>query len=54
MLQEMKSGNPIRDATVDEFGNPASDRSHLYWERATLLREGWTYDPATHLWSSGG
>jgi len=26
----------------------------LYWERATLLREGWGYDSTTQLWSPGG
>lgn len=54
LLQEMKSGNPIRDATVDELGNPTNNTGYLFWERATLLREGWTYDPATNLWSPGG
>ncbi|MGI8662557.1 MAG: hypothetical protein ACR2LQ_05005 [Acidimicrobiales bacterium] len=53
LLQEMKSGNPIRDATVDALGNPANNTGYLYWERATLLREGWTYDAGTHLWSAG-
>jgi hypothetical protein len=50
----MKSGNPIRDASVDELGNPANNTGYLFWERATLLRERWTFDPGTHLWSPGG
>lgn len=54
LLQEMKSGNPIRDATVDEFGNPTNNTGYLERERVTFRREGWTYDPGTHLWSPGG
>jgi RHS repeat-associated protein len=54
LLQEMKSGNPIRDLTVDEFGNPVNNTGYLFWERATLLREGWTYGPGTQLWSPEG
>lgn len=54
LLQEMKSGVPIRDATIDGMGNLANNTGYLYWERATLIREGWTYDAGTHLWSPGG
>ncbi len=54
LLQEMKSGNPIRDATVDALGNPTNNTGYVFWERATLLREGWTFDPVTHLWSPPG
>ncbi|MDA8398519.1 MAG: hypothetical protein M0008_00435 [Actinomycetota bacterium] len=34
-LQEMKSGNPIRDITVDSSGNPVNNTGYLLWERAT-------------------
>lgn len=53
LLQEMAGGTPIRDATVDQFGNLANNTGYLALERAVLERAGWTYDPATHLWSRG-
>jgi hypothetical protein len=55
LLQEMKSGNPIRDASVDpNTGALANNTGFLAMERGILVREGWNYDPATHLWSPGG
>jgi hypothetical protein len=53
LLQEMKSGNPIRDASVDEYGNLANNAGYLSRERGVLVREGWAYDPGTQLWSPG-
>ncbi|MHB8288445.1 MAG: hypothetical protein ACYDEY_04265 [Acidimicrobiales bacterium] len=35
LLQEMKSGKPIRDTTVDSSGNPVNNTGNLLWERAT-------------------
>jgi hypothetical protein len=55
LLQEMKSGNPIRDATVEPItGELANNTGFLAMERGVLEREGWNYDPLTHLWSPGG
>ena len=54
LLQEMKSGNPIREATVDpNTGALSNSTGFLARERAVLIREGWNYDPTTHLWSPG-
>jgi hypothetical protein len=53
LLQEMKTGNPIRDASIDALGNPANNTGFLHYERAVLLREGWSFNPANHLWSPG-
>ncbi len=49
----MKTGNPSRDVSIDALGNPANNTGFLYYERAVLLREGWSFNPATHLWSPG-
>lgn len=54
LLQEMKSRNPIRDASLDSAGNPGNNTGFLYFERATLIREGWTFNPSTSLGSPGG
>ena len=54
LLQEMKSGSPIRDASVDAFGNLVNNTGFLALERATLLNEHWIYNASTHLWTPGG
>jgi len=55
VLQELKTGNPIRDASVDpETGELANNTGFLARERALLIQKGWSYSPATHLWSPGG
>ena len=55
LLNEMRSGRPIRDASVDPMtGQLLNDTGFLAQERALLAGDGWTYDAATHLWSQGG
>jgi hypothetical protein len=54
LLQEMQSGNPMRDASVDANGALRDNTGFLAMERGVLQREGWTYDPSTTLWSPGG
>lgn len=55
LLQEMQSGNPIRDATIDpETGALVNNTGFLARERAVLESNGWTYNSASHLWSAGG
>jgi hypothetical protein len=55
LLQEMKSGNPIRDALVDPVtGALENNTGFLTMEREVLEREGWNYGPSTHVWSPGG
>jgi hypothetical protein len=53
LLREMQSGNPIRDATVNSDGSLAQVGSGRFieLERGVLSGQGWTYDPATTLWS---
>ena len=55
LLQEMETGNPIRDGSVNPLtGAFEGDAGFLYRERTVLSLNGWQYDPATHLWSPGG
>ena len=49
---EMNKGLPIRDASVDPItGERLSNTGFLRAERNLLENHGWTYDPATTLWS---
>jgi len=52
LLHEMRSGNPIRDASVDvNTGDFIDNTGYLARERALLQREGWFFDPESSLWS---
>jgi hypothetical protein len=49
---EMNKGLPIRDASVDPVtGQLLNNTGFLRAERNLLQNHGWTYDPATTLWS---
>jgi hypothetical protein len=49
---EMKKGLPIRDASVDRLtGELLNNTGFLRAERNLLQSHGWTYDPATTMWS---
>ena len=54
LRQEMQAGLPIRDATVDEFGELRDETGFLRAERNLLRRRGWTYDPLTTEWVPPG
>jgi hypothetical protein len=53
LRQEMNKGLPIRDAAVNLRTGELVDYpgSFLNAERNLLRDRGWTYDPATTLWS---
>ncbi|MFN2466334.1 MAG: hypothetical protein ABR598_08745, partial [Candidatus Dormibacteria bacterium] len=54
LLNEMGSGNAIRDASVDPFAGELMDNTgYLARERGVLRREGWNYDPESNLWGPG-
>jgi RHS repeat-associated protein len=49
---EMKKGLPIRDASVDPAtGQLLNNTRFLRAERNLLQNHGWTYNPATTMWS---
>jgi len=51
LRQEMRKGQPIRDASVHPNGELIDDTGFLKAERNLLMNQGWTYNPVTHLWS---
>ncbi len=52
LRQQMSTGNPIRDASVNPVTGALQDNSgFLRMERDVLLNRGWTYNPYTRLWS---
>ncbi len=54
LLQEMQTGNPIRDGSVDPHtGALINNTGFLARQRSLLQSGGWSYDPTTHLWSPG-
>jgi hypothetical protein len=53
LLQEMASGNPIRDASVNPLTGALIDETgFLARERNVLRSHGWTYNPRTRLWTA--
>ncbi len=48
---ETRSGQPIRDGTVDASGNLTNNTGFLRAERNAMQNKGWTYDSKTTLWS---
>lgn len=56
LRREMNKRLPIRDASVDPATGEliAYPGSFLNAERSLLLDRGWTYNPATRLWSPPG
>jgi len=53
LLQEMASGRPIRDASVNPITGALIDETgFLARERNVLRSHGWTYDPSTRLWGA--
>ncbi len=54
LRSEMRSRQPIRDASVDSAGKLRDNTGFLRAERYLLQDRGWTYDPKTTLWSPGG
>ncbi len=54
LRREIRKGNPIRDASIDpKTGALLNDTGFLRAERQLLRNQGWTYNPATQLWSPG-
>lgn len=51
LRQEMRLGQPIRDASVDAAGRLINNTGFLRAERNLLESRGWSFDPATTLWS---
>lgn len=52
LLEEMASGSPIRDASVNPVTGALIDESgFLSRERDVLRSHGWTYDQSTRLWN---
>ena len=52
LRQEIRKGNPIRDASLNPDGSLKNfPGSFLEAERNLLRNQGWTFDPSTGLWS---
>jgi len=51
LRKEMRSGIPIRDATVDTMGRRINNTGFLRAERNVLENKGWIYDSTTRLYS---
>jgi hypothetical protein len=51
LRQEMSRGIPIRDSTVNSFGELINNTGFLRAERSLLQDRGWSFDPKTTLWS---
>jgi hypothetical protein len=52
LRQEIRKGNPIRDASLNPDGTLKNyPGSFLEAERNLLRNQGWTFDPSTGLWS---
>jgi hypothetical protein len=54
LRQEMGSGRPIRDASLDRFGELTDNTGFLRAERNLLSDHGWVFDPTTGCWIPGG
>jgi hypothetical protein len=50
LRQEIRKGNPIRDASVDTAGQLRDNTGFLRAERNLLESMGWKYDPITQTW----
>jgi RHS repeat-associated protein len=50
LREAMRSGEPIRDASITINGALRDNTGFLRAERALLENRGWTYDPTTGLW----
>ena len=51
LRQEMRKGQPIRDASVKADGTLDKNTGFLRAERNLLENQGWKYDPSTQTWS---
>lgn len=49
---EMRTGQPIRDASTNAKGELINDTGFLRAERNQLRQAGWTYDQGTRTWRS--
>jgi hypothetical protein len=49
--QEMRLGQPIRDATVDSAGQLINNTGFLRAERNLLQCYGWCYNPSSTMWT---
>ena len=54
LRQEVRKGQPIRDASVDSAGNLRDNTGFLRAERNLLENQGWKYDPSTQTWNPPG
>jgi hypothetical protein len=50
LLKAMKSGLPIRDASVNEFGELTNNTGFLAKERDLLEAHDWHFDSLTGTW----
>jgi len=51
LRQEMRLGQPIRDATVDSAGQLINNTGFLRAERNLLQCYGWCYNPSSTMWT---
>jgi len=54
LRREMSKGRPIKDVSVGSNGELLNNTGFLAAERNLLSSRGWTYNPATRLWSPPG